>query len=86
MAKSKSKNISIYQFLTLSILGVSAFFMTGCTIPFLSSAPQNITLKYESLWEKPGTYENVFTSYKNQNSYVTVNFEDKSASDISAEK
>jgi multiple sugar transport system substrate-binding protein len=86
MAKSKSKNISIYQLLTLSILGVSAFFMTGCTIPFLSSAPQNITLKYESLWEKPGTYENVFTSYKNQNSYVTVNFEDKSASDISAYK
>jgi multiple sugar transport system substrate-binding protein len=86
MPKKISKNISIYQFLTLSLLGVSAFFMTGCTIPFLSSTPKEINLKYESLWEKPGTYENVFNSYKSQNSYVNINFEDKSASDISAYK
>lgn len=86
MAKKISKNISLYQILTLSLLGVSAFFMSGCTIPFLSSTPQNISLRYESLWEKTGTYENIFNSYKSQNSYVDINFEDKSASDISVYK
>jgi multiple sugar transport system substrate-binding protein len=86
MPKIKSKNNSVYKFLTLGVLCVSAFFMTGCTIPFLSSAPKSATLRYESLWERPGTYENVFTSYKNQNPNITINFEDKSASDISAYK
>ena len=85
--KINSKNkISIYQILTLSLLSVSAFFMTGCTIPFLSSAPKNINLRYESLWEKPGTYEGVFNNYTSQNSNISINFEDKSASDISAYK
>lgn len=84
--KSTKNNTSVYQILTLSILGISAFFMTGCTIPFLSSAPKNITLSYESLWEKPGTYEDVFTNYKKANPNVSVDFQDKSASDISAYK
>ncbi len=86
MKKIKSENKSIYQFLTLTLLGISAFFMTGCTIPFLSSAPKNITLTYESLWEKQGTYEGVFNSYKNLNPNISIDFQDKSASDISAYK
>lgn len=86
MSKIRSKKFSVYQFLSLGLLGVSAFFMTGCTIPFLSGAPKDITLRYESLWEKPGTYEGIFNTYKNQNSNVTINFDDKSAADISSYK
>ncbi len=86
MVKLKNKKISVYQFLTLSILGLSLFYMTGCTIPFLSSTPSNLTLRYESLWERSGTYENIFTSYKNQAPNISVSFEDKSASDISSYK
>ena len=86
MAKKFKNHLNFYRVLTLSLLGISAFLMTGCTIPFLKSTPANITLRYESLWEKPGTYENVFNSYKNQNPIITINFEDKSAADISAYK
>jgi ABC-type glycerol-3-phosphate transport system substrate-binding protein len=84
--KSKSKNYSIYKILTLSLLGLSAYFMTGCTIPFLERKPESISIRYESLWEKPGTYEGVFNSYTSQNPNVVVNFEDKSAADITAYK
>lgn len=85
-ATSSLKKISLYQILSIGLLSVGAFFMTGCTIPFLSSTPKEVTLRYESLWEKPGTYEDVFTSYKNQNQNITINFEDKSAADISSYK
>lgn len=86
MSKNKSKNPSIYKLLTFVLLGFSVYFMTGCTIPFLSSAPQNYNLVYESLWENKGTYNDVFTSYTNQNPNITISFEDKSAADISAYK
>lgn len=81
----KMKNIP-YKFLTLSLLFSSLFFLTGCTIPFLSSKPQDITLTYESLWERPGVYEDVFSNYKKAAPYVTVNFQDMSASEISRYK
>lgn len=84
--KSTTNNSSIYQILTLTVLGVSAFFMTGCTIPFLSSAPKNITLSYESLWEKPGTYKNIFENYQSANPNISVDFQDKTAADISTYK
>jgi ABC-type glycerol-3-phosphate transport system substrate-binding protein len=86
MSKRNQKKISIYQILSLGLLGITSYFMSGCTIPFLSSGPKEITLRYESLWERPGTYEDVFTTYRNQNPNVTINFDDRSASDISAYK
>lgn len=81
----KSKN-NTYKFLTLLLLGFSLFTLTGCTIPFLSSKPSEITLTYESLWERPGVYEDVFTNYKKTAAHVTVDFQDMSASEISRYK
>jgi len=89
MLKSKNKNKiknSYYKYLTLSILSFCLYFMTGCTIPFLSSKPSDITIVYESLWEKSGTYEDVFANYKKDNTYVSIDFQDRTATDITAYK
>ena len=83
--KNKIEN-NYYKYLTLSALSFCLYFMTGCTIPFLSSKPSDITLVYESLWEKSGTYEDVFANYKKDNSYAAIDFQDRSATDISAYK
>ena len=81
----KIKN-NYYKYLTFSLLMVSLFTLTGCTIPFLSSKPKDITLTYESLWERPGVYEDVFSNYKKVAPHVTVDFQDMSASEISRYK
>jgi ABC-type glycerol-3-phosphate transport system substrate-binding protein len=84
--KKSMKKTNTYKILTLSLLSFCLYFMTGCTIPFLSSAPSNITLVYESLWEKSGTYEDVFANYKKTNSYANIDFQDRTATDITAYK
>ena len=86
LKKKILKTNNTYKYLTLSALSFCLYFMTGCTIPFLSSGPSNINLTYESLWEKPGTYEDVLANYKKENAYATVDFQDRSATDIAAYK
>ncbi len=78
--------LNLYKYLSVSVLSVSVFFLTGCTIPFLSQGSKPITLKYESLWEAKGTYADVISKYQATSPNVTIDFSDNSSSTIAAYK
>lgn len=77
---------NIYKYLSVLVLSVSVFFLTGCTIPFLSSSSKPITIKYESLWEQKGTYAEVISKYQATSPNVTIDFSDNSSSSIASYK
>ena len=78
------KNIknNLYKYLSFSAIFMSFFVLTGCTIPFLSSAPETVTLTYDSLWEPKGTYADIISKYEGSNPNVKIEFNDNSSSTL----
>ncbi len=81
MPMTNNKN-NIYKYLSFSAIFMSFFVLTGCTIPFLNRAPENVTLKYDSLWEPKGTYSDVISKYEESLPNVKIEFTDNSSSSL----
>ena len=85
MPMNKFKN-NIYKYLSFSAIFLSFFVLTGCTIPFLSKAPEKVTLKYDSLWESKGTYADIISKYEGSEPNVKIEYNDNSTSSLTSYK
>jgi len=77
---------NIYKFLTVFLIGSSFFVLTGCTIPFLSKAPEQVTLNYDSLWEPRGTYADIISKYEQSAPNVKIEYTDNKTASLSSYK
>ena len=74
-----------YKAALLGLLIMAPFFLTACTISelpvigkFLTKAPVPVTLTIWGLWEKPSVFETLIAKYQQENSHVTIQYEDRS--------
>ncbi len=84
------------KIITISLLFLSSFFLTGCTlpvlgeidIPFLPSTKENIEvdLTYWGLWEPPEVMNPVFSTYKESYPNVSVDYSQRSFSELTLYK